>query len=129
MIPKAARPESQKANLDALGTQLDDEDRAAIAALRKTSASSGRPSRQSGTLSDEFIGARLGVGEIEVAPSVNPSWRNDVKLSSLRRPDLLAWPVSRPRPSRTIFRERPLLAAGSTDRRNTFRELVCWGLI
>jgi 2,5-diketo-D-gluconate reductase B len=35
VIPKAARPESQKANLDALGTQLDDEDRAAIAALPK----------------------------------------------------------------------------------------------
>src|SRR5260370_14796600 len=25
--------------------------------------------------------------------------------------------------------ERPLLAAGSTGRCNTFRELVCWGLI
>ena len=35
VIPKAARPESQKANLDALGTRLDDEDRAAIAALPK----------------------------------------------------------------------------------------------
>jgi 2,5-diketo-D-gluconate reductase B len=35
VIPKAARPESQKANLDALGTQLDDEDRAVIAALPK----------------------------------------------------------------------------------------------
>jgi 2,5-diketo-D-gluconate reductase B len=35
VIPKAARPESQKANLDAFGTQLDDEDRAAIAALPK----------------------------------------------------------------------------------------------
>ena len=34
-IPKAARPESQKANLDALGIRLDDEDRAAIAALPK----------------------------------------------------------------------------------------------
>jgi 2,5-diketo-D-gluconate reductase B len=34
-IPKAARPESQKANLDALGISLDDEDRAAIAALPK----------------------------------------------------------------------------------------------
>jgi 2,5-diketo-D-gluconate reductase B len=28
VIPKAARSESQKANLDALGTQLDDKDRA-----------------------------------------------------------------------------------------------------
>jgi hypothetical protein len=27
------------------------------------------------------------------------------------------------------FAERPLCAAGSTDRCNTFRELVCWGLI
>jgi 2,5-diketo-D-gluconate reductase B len=35
VIPKAARIESQKANLDALGTKLDDEDRAAIAALPK----------------------------------------------------------------------------------------------
>jgi 2,5-diketo-D-gluconate reductase B len=35
VIPKAARFESQKANLDAFGTQLDDEDRAAIAALPK----------------------------------------------------------------------------------------------
>jgi 2,5-diketo-D-gluconate reductase B len=35
VIPKAVRPESQKANLDALDTQLDDEDRAAIAALPK----------------------------------------------------------------------------------------------
>jgi 2,5-diketo-D-gluconate reductase B len=35
VIPKAARSESQKANLDALGTQLDDQDRAAIAALPK----------------------------------------------------------------------------------------------
>jgi hypothetical protein len=32
---KAARSESQKANLDALGTQLDDTDRAGIAALPK----------------------------------------------------------------------------------------------
>jgi 2,5-diketo-D-gluconate reductase B len=35
VIPKAARPESQKANLDALGIKLDNEDRAAIAALPK----------------------------------------------------------------------------------------------
>jgi 2,5-diketo-D-gluconate reductase B len=35
VIPKAGRPESQKANLDALGIALDDEDRAAIAALPK----------------------------------------------------------------------------------------------
>jgi 2,5-diketo-D-gluconate reductase B len=35
VIPKAARPESQKANLDALRIQLDDDDRAAIAALPK----------------------------------------------------------------------------------------------
>jgi 2,5-diketo-D-gluconate reductase B len=35
VIPKAARSESQKANLDALGTRLDDKDRAAIAALPK----------------------------------------------------------------------------------------------
>lgn len=34
-IPKAGRPENQKANLDALGMSLDDEDRAAIAALPK----------------------------------------------------------------------------------------------
>lgn len=34
-IPKAGRPESQKANLDALGISLDDEDRGAIAALPK----------------------------------------------------------------------------------------------
>jgi hypothetical protein len=34
-IPKAGRPESQKANLEALTTSLDDEDRAAIAALPK----------------------------------------------------------------------------------------------
>jgi 2,5-diketo-D-gluconate reductase B len=35
VIPKAARPESQKSNIDALGIRLDDEDRAAIAALPK----------------------------------------------------------------------------------------------
>ena len=35
VIPKAARAESQKANLDAIGIQLDDNDRAAIAALPK----------------------------------------------------------------------------------------------
>lgn len=35
VIPKAARPESQRANLDALAVRLDDEDRAAIAALPK----------------------------------------------------------------------------------------------
>jgi 2,5-diketo-D-gluconate reductase B len=34
-IPKASRAESQKANLDALEVQLDDEDRKAIAALPK----------------------------------------------------------------------------------------------
>jgi 2,5-diketo-D-gluconate reductase B len=34
-IPKASRAESQKANLDALHIGLDDEDRAAIAALPK----------------------------------------------------------------------------------------------
>lgn len=34
-IPKAGRPESQKANLDALSMTLDDADRAAIAALPK----------------------------------------------------------------------------------------------
>ena len=34
-IPKAGRPESQKANLDALDISLDDEDRSAIAALPK----------------------------------------------------------------------------------------------
>jgi 2,5-diketo-D-gluconate reductase B len=34
-IPKAGRPESQKANLAALSISLDDEDRAAIAALPK----------------------------------------------------------------------------------------------
>jgi 2,5-diketo-D-gluconate reductase B len=33
VIPKAGRPECQKANLDALGISLDDEDRAAIAVL------------------------------------------------------------------------------------------------
>jgi hypothetical protein len=31
--------------------------------------------------------------------------------------------------SRTRLTRRPLLAAGSTGRCNTFRELVCWGLI
>jgi 2,5-diketo-D-gluconate reductase B len=35
IIPEAARPESQKANLDALAVALDDEDRAVIAALPK----------------------------------------------------------------------------------------------
>jgi len=35
VIPKAARPESQRANLDALAICLDDEDRATIAALPK----------------------------------------------------------------------------------------------
>ncbi|MFH1555358.1 MAG: aldo/keto reductase [Pseudomonadota bacterium] len=35
VIPKAARPESQRANLDARAIRLDDEDRAAIAALPK----------------------------------------------------------------------------------------------
>jgi 2,5-diketo-D-gluconate reductase B len=34
-IPKAQRPSSQQANLDALGLRLDDEDRAAVAALPK----------------------------------------------------------------------------------------------
>ena len=34
-IPKAGRPESQKANLDALKIRLDDDDRAAIVALPK----------------------------------------------------------------------------------------------
>jgi 2,5-diketo-D-gluconate reductase B len=34
-IPKAARPSSQRANLDALDIHLDEEDRAAIAALPK----------------------------------------------------------------------------------------------
>lgn len=35
VTPKAARPESQRANLDALAVRLDEEDRAAIAALPK----------------------------------------------------------------------------------------------
>jgi 2,5-diketo-D-gluconate reductase B len=35
VIPKAARPESQRANLDALAVRLDAEDRSAIAALPK----------------------------------------------------------------------------------------------
>ena len=35
VIPKAARPEGQKSNIDALGIRLDDEDRAVIAALSK----------------------------------------------------------------------------------------------
>ncbi len=35
VIPKAARPESQRANLDALAVRIDDEDRAAIATLPK----------------------------------------------------------------------------------------------
>ena len=35
VIPKAARPESQKSNIGALGIRLDDEDRAVIAALSK----------------------------------------------------------------------------------------------
>jgi len=40
---------SKKANLDALGTQLDDEDRALSTLCRKTSASSAALRRQSGT--------------------------------------------------------------------------------
>ena len=35
VIPKAARPESQRANLDALAVHLDEEDRIAVAALPK----------------------------------------------------------------------------------------------
>ena len=35
VIPKAARPESQRSNIDALGIRLDDEDRAVIATLSK----------------------------------------------------------------------------------------------
>jgi 2,5-diketo-D-gluconate reductase B len=35
VIPKAARPETQKSNIDALGIRLDDEDRAVIATLSK----------------------------------------------------------------------------------------------
>ncbi|WP_393991450.1 hypothetical protein [Xanthobacter oligotrophicus] len=35
MIPKAASPESQRANLDALAVRLDHQDRSAIAALPK----------------------------------------------------------------------------------------------
>jgi hypothetical protein len=35
----------------------------------------------------KFIGAQLSVGEIGVGSLVNPPWRNDVKLSSSRRPD------------------------------------------
>lgn len=35
VIPKAARAESQQANLDAIGIQLDDNDRAAVATLPK----------------------------------------------------------------------------------------------
>lgn len=35
VIPKASRPESQRANLDALAVRLDEEDRTAIAALPK----------------------------------------------------------------------------------------------
>jgi 2,5-diketo-D-gluconate reductase B len=35
VIPKAVRPESQQANLDAASIHLDDEDRAAVAALPK----------------------------------------------------------------------------------------------
>jgi 2,5-diketo-D-gluconate reductase B len=35
VIPKAARPESQQSNIEALGIRLDDEDRAVIAALPK----------------------------------------------------------------------------------------------
>ena len=35
VIPKASRSESQKANLDALGIKLDEEDRAVITALPK----------------------------------------------------------------------------------------------
>jgi hypothetical protein len=35
----------------------------------------------------KFIGAQLSVGEIGVGSFVNPPWRNDLKLSSSRRPD------------------------------------------
>jgi 2,5-diketo-D-gluconate reductase B len=42
-ISKAGRSESQKANLDALGISLDDEDRAAIAAQPKDDERFVRP--------------------------------------------------------------------------------------
>jgi 2,5-diketo-D-gluconate reductase B len=42
-IPKAQRPESQQSNLDALTIRLDDEDRAAIAALPKDRRYVGPP--------------------------------------------------------------------------------------
>jgi len=48
------------------GTQLDDEDRAAIAALPKDQRFVRRPSRQSGTLSDE-IHRRGGLGNATAA--------------------------------------------------------------
>jgi 2,5-diketo-D-gluconate reductase B len=48
-IPKAQRPESQQSNLDALNIRLDDEDRAAIAALPKDQRYVTPPSRPTGT--------------------------------------------------------------------------------
>jgi aryl-alcohol dehydrogenase-like predicted oxidoreductase len=45
----------------ALDIRLDDEDRAAIAALPRTSASCGRPLRRSGKLSSEIC-QRIGIG-------------------------------------------------------------------
>ena len=66
VIPKAARPESQKANLD--GSAPSSMTRIATLSplCRKTNASSGRPSRQRGTLSDE-IHRRSGLGNATAA--------------------------------------------------------------
>jgi hypothetical protein len=61
----------------------------------------------------KFIGAQLSVGEIGVGSFVNPPWKRcEAKL--IAKAGSLEWPVSRPRPSRTIFREWPLLAAKRT---------------
>jgi len=54
VIPKAARPESQKANLDGARHPARRRGSRRYRRSRKTSASSGRPSRQSATLSDEI---------------------------------------------------------------------------
>jgi hypothetical protein len=50
------------------------------------------------------------------------------KVPDLSDPGELSYPVMRGVSNRSLC-ERPLCAAGSTGRCNTFRELVCWGLI
>jgi hypothetical protein len=48
-----------------------------------------------------------------------------IVLNSERAPSGLLMTIS----GKSRADERPLCAAGSTGRCNTFRELVCWGLI